>query len=335
MIPAIIGAVGGIASSLMGMFDNSAEDIAYLNYYEQQRQNRFLRWLANEQLRMAQAGREDARGNQSYYDPSTNTWKVDATDMTKQLLSASDREEYLRLTQDSARRRDGLEANYLRRMEEGDLADNYLDELRLPSPYTRQGIEDAYRTLSEEGINEGYDKTSNNLLRQFMRSGAEPGNVGKLLSQVNADRSKSLGSAKANAYLKSLEAFDTLEGNRTKGILDKYNLFATRASNFEDVPFAPTNVDATAQSNLAAGAALQPQLTGLAGSFLSRITPQMAGGDGGMSRYGLGIGSIGDALSGLYDLWESENQQDRVIGNAYVSGGNSSRYDRMQRGRGV
>lgn len=87
-------------AQVIGNFMNGSSSKALSREQMQQQQQ-----LAAEQMRMAQAGRTDAYGNKTYYDPVTNQWKTELTPLQKALLSAEQTEQSRSLNEDAPRAR--------------------------------------------------------------------------------------------------------------------------------------------------------------------------------------------------------------------------------------
>lgn len=319
--PAAIMAGAGIGSALMGLFDDTDAQIANANLQEQ-RANRFLmEQIANQQMRMGQAGSYDANGNLTRYNPATNTWELDLTPTTQSIINAWNSEELKRGTQDQYDSRQERQLALQRRLQEGGTADSFLTQLMQPSPYNQNAIQAALLERMTSGVNEGFDREQNNVMRQALRGGVDQGSIGNILAEFSNNRADALGQAEANSYLQSLESSSALEGARTGRLGNLYNLFATRAANINNAPFAPSGIESGAESNLAASRALVPQSLGLAGSLLGRSVPQMQNYQGGLTKAGLALGSIGDALSGLFDYSGSNALfGDRQLGNQLSNG---------------
>jgi len=128
----------------------------------------FQKWLANEELRMGQASRQDAMGNTVRYDKALNKWVTDLTPFQNQLSKAGEHEQYLSLVNDAAQNRQVRERAFQRGSDAGEDYNRELAGYR-----NNQGPgEDAIRSQltdlilrSRQGQNNG-GGNPNNFIRQ-------------------------------------------------------------------------------------------------------------------------------------------------------------------------
>jgi hypothetical protein len=80
----------------------------------------FQKWLANEEMRMGQASRQDAYGNTVRYDKALNKWVTDLSPYQNQLAKAGEHEQFLNLTSDAARNRQVRERAFQRGQDAGE-----------------------------------------------------------------------------------------------------------------------------------------------------------------------------------------------------------------------
>lgn len=95
----MFGAVLGAITSLVGIGLQAQAQQDQLNF--QYAKFNWEKNRANQQDRFAQAGRQDAYGNETYYDRALNEWKTQLTPMQKEIQQAGEKEQRLQLTKDA------------------------------------------------------------------------------------------------------------------------------------------------------------------------------------------------------------------------------------------
>lgn len=306
----IIGGVGGLLGGLFG--DDANEEAAGVA-----RQNlKFQREIANRILDAQLGSFVDARGNTVRYDPATKTWTTDVTPITQSLIEAGDAEQLQRLTSDAALRRSGMGANATRRADEGALADALLDQFGGPSPYSRESLEGLLSKSAMFGIDDAYDGVIQDFSRQALRTGST--GTGTTLAGLASQRAKDTSRALTDAQLQAYGLYEDLEGKRSGRLGNSYNMMASRASNYADVPFQPSPIaDAlsgtmTDRSRAALGAG-QVASSGVGNAYGALANPDLyQSGIPGMVTAAGGI--LADL--GLFDSTKyNDTAQSKTIGN--------------------
>lgn len=255
-----INAAGGILSGIMGSrAQDEANAIQWANYQAQEQANFLQRIMAERQYELMTAGQTDARGDTVRYVPGVG-WVTEASPMSQSLINATDREQLQRLTGDSQLRRQGLQENSSRRMEEGRWADELMRRAQEVPEVSQQGIIQQLIARATEDTNAAYDDTINRTATQALRSGAS--NAGDVMSSINRQRGSDVRKAGLDANIQGMDLYRQLTQGQQGFNSNLYNQIASRASNFEDVPFQPTNVNET---------------------LANRNTGQMAGAQGAMN----------------------------------------------------
>lgn len=95
----MIGAALGAITSLVGIGLQAQAQAQQLNF--QYAQLIWQKQRAREQDRFAQAGRQDAYGNETVYDRGLNKWLTNLTPMQKEIMQAGEKEQRLQLTKDA------------------------------------------------------------------------------------------------------------------------------------------------------------------------------------------------------------------------------------------
>lgn len=95
----MLGAITGLIGAGLSASNNAAaQNIQWANLIFQKQQ-------ARKQERFAQAAHTDQFGNKQYYDPATNSWKIDLSPMQKAISSATEQEQFRSMTEDAERNR--------------------------------------------------------------------------------------------------------------------------------------------------------------------------------------------------------------------------------------
>jgi len=164
-------------------------------------------------------------------------------------------------------------------MQEGNAANAALTELGNPNPYDPKRIIADTIAKRRAGVNEGFDKTQAATLTSNLRTGTASDNI---IAQLAKARGSALSDANAGGYTEGAQIAEGLTGSRQARIGNNYNMLASRASNFDDVPFAPTTLSnqaqeaAFARNPASAGqpVLMSPRMNDQAGQFnLNAIKP--------------------------------------------------------------
>lgn len=314
MIGQGINAGAGLLSGLLGK--SSQDAAAAYNHavnaanLQRQDQSAFMQQLlAREYQQMAQAGNTNARGDRTEYIPGVG-WVTTPSAATAGLISASDAEQRARLTSDSVTRRRGLQENESRRIREGQAADVFLQQLMQQPDYSMQSLRDELLNRVVTDTNKAFDRTADRIGTQALRSGAS--NAGDIMRSLNAQRADAVRSAGAGAISDARQLFEQLETARTGRAGNLYNLLASRASNFDDVPFQPSNVNdslqafQTGQRGNALGMA-GTVMTGMSapGGRIQQINPNFSSANF--------IGGAGSNIGGMIEQWGAQQQMNDLM----------------------
>jgi hypothetical protein len=225
-----IGALASAASSLIGSAaaSGAASD-----------QNK----LTAEQIKTSRANQVDARGNQTIYDPDTNSFTTYTSADTKKLLDATDRETLQTLTNDAPLYREALNDASVRRQDESRLADALMDKYKglvsgdLGSGNSEQSLEAALLRSRLGGNTEATQSMASGMLKQGVRSGASglTDAMQKLGTQL---REANTGSA-ASAGLEAKGMHQQYAGTALNDALSNYSGIANRADSLEVNPSVP------------------------------------------------------------------------------------------------
>lgn len=255
--------VGSLANSVIqGNRAASLQRAIALRNLQMQEQAQFKQnSLANRMLAMQESGQTDARGNQTRYIPGVG-WVTTPSDMTRKLTDASDREELRRATIDAALRRRGMQSNETRRGAEGARADATFNEWGQDDGYDENRLFNMIRQRNREGLARGYDDESRNAMRQAMRSNNS--NAGSIIARLAERRAEGYRKADSQAKIDALTQSEGLKSGRDARLGNKYNMLASRATNYEDTPFQPNNLSNSLLATLTARNNTAPQAFGVA-----------------------------------------------------------------------
>jgi hypothetical protein len=238
----LIAAGGSILGGVLA--NRSAGDARDLT----EQQLAFQRDAFNKQFAAATDPVVDIRGNRTTYVPGVG-WQTTSTPQTARLINASDTENYNRLTNDASLARTGRLANALSRRNEGNAAAGILPTLQA-SPFgtSPKSMVDASYRAKAHGIKQGYEGPENATITQALRGGATSSNVGNIMSKFAQREAGDLGAASDAALSEGNNNWQNLTSNYRAGQGNLYNVLASRASNFDDVPFQPTSIPTEALS---------------------------------------------------------------------------------------
>lgn len=282
----------------------AAMQMAQQNYLLQKR-------IADQQYELSTAGRKDARGNYTHYVPGQG-WVTDVTPTTQGLIGASDAGQRQNLVTDLTRGQMERGQNFQRRQQEGGVANSMLSALenRYGAP-TREGVTGALKVANYTGANEGADNAKSAIGSAALRTGGA--SLPTATNFSNVDRGAVTGgrTALARADVDAPAMYEAQLGNWTKNRADPYNMLATRASNTQDVPFAPENISTgvdTASMNAAnTGAATVARGQGGPAMGMNSILAATTMQNLNRPNYGMFAGGITDALTDMFKKRKSSN----------------------------
>lgn len=298
----VVSAGLGLAGQAMDMFglggQNDQNDLAAALAYRQMQE-------ADRAYKASIAGRVDAMGNQTIYDPATNTWQTIASPETKRRDEVAALEEYRRNTEDAALRRTGLRENADRRLMEGQAADALFEDVLMRMAESFKDYDPNAIYAEEVGratqlVDDAYGDVENSTARQAMRSG-NAADMERLVSSLADEKAKAYRANTPSRWQVLQQVNAANQGNNANA-LQNYNTLATRASNFDDVAFAPNaDMQALAASLQKAGsqtpyaAGMSSAALGEAGKNLVNSMPTM--------QFGPIANQLGSALNGAWDLF--------------------------------
>ena len=248
---ASLGIAGaGAASGIMQANSASkaaaaSNDIALRNYYLQ-------RQMAQEQMRMAQAGSTDSRGNRTEYIPGVG-WVTTPTERTRSLQTASDNEQLQRLTTDAIRARLVRERASQRGLQEGAAADSLLTQLTSPYQERPADVRGLLTARNVARANSGAANMRKRIGMQSLRQGGS-GGYGNALTRLaqteQADRRSAIADANYDAPVEASARTAARQGD----VQNRYSGLAAGARAPVDVAFQPDQIGTSLSEQLAARA---------------------------------------------------------------------------------
>jgi len=235
-VAAAIGAAGAIGSSLINK--KSADKQAGMSAEELA----FQRDAFNRQFAADTDPVTDSYGTKTTYVPGEG-WRTVPGPLIQPVITGGAIEQRNQLDDAQRARTEGLSAA-LRRRQEGQVADQYLAQLGAGSPYgSPEQFVSALRSSKRADINDAYDGVVKNALRQNLRAGGGPSSSANIIAKVGQRKAQDFAKAGTDALVEGNQAYEGLEGARTARLGNVYGALAGRATNVNNVPFAPTQLD--------------------------------------------------------------------------------------------
>jgi hypothetical protein len=239
----MIGAMLGAVTSLVGIGLQAQAQAAQLNL--QYAQFNWQKQRAREQDRFAQAGRQDAYGNETYFDSGLNKWMTKLTPMQKEISQAGEKEQRLQLTQDAPAARKIRSAVQKRSEEAKEPYNRAMNAYQYAQPPSELSIRNDLTQLMATN-NMARSKADQALL---MRQAARMGTGAKAEEIINAVDQK-LGSEQKSTMLQARNqavqeraarqaAHETEYGPRLKMWAD----LMQQGGNMPDMPKSSLNAD--------------------------------------------------------------------------------------------
>lgn len=307
-----IGPAAGAIGQIFGAFGDSGAEETSREGLEFQKQ------LFEKLYALATANRTDARGNVTGYDPARGFF-TDLQPSSQAQITAEDVENYLRMTKDQKLRREGMEANALRRTTEGDAADDALGELRYGPRNTGASLTGDLVEAATRGVNRGYDDAANNIMRTGMRTG-DSTSSGSALAKMGEKRGRDLSDAVLDARIAGPQLYEQLESARVGRGLSNYNTLASRASNFDNVAFEPSGIDASTGATQASipGAATAAGQMGMYGLNFGNVANSQQNNQFDPNMFSMGTGELGQVFGSLFGQGSSPYVSgNRQLGNQW------------------
>lgn len=304
-VAAAIGAAGAIGGGLLNK--SAANKAAGMSAEELA----FQRDAFNKQFAADTDPTVDAYGTRTTYTPGVG-WRTTPGPLVQPVITGGAIEQQNMLGDAQRARTEGISAA-LRRRQEGQVADKYLGELGAGSPYgSPQQFVSALRSSKRSDINDAYDGVVKNALRQNLRAGGGSSSGANIIAKVGQRKAADFEKAGSDALVEGNQAFEGLEGARTARLGNVYGALAARATNVNNVPFQPTQLDG---SSLAAARANGQQANPYGSAIASSLAQKNALSQG-KANSDL-ADKLGIAGAGLYDSIFGKRQLDNQTSDGY------------------
>lgn len=310
MAGAIFGMLGAIPSAIGAMEGAEATreaaqanwQINVLNYYMRNKERQDRINMYETARRETKLGSTDAQGNRTRWDPAKG-WVAELAPESKHLQNLQMQEQRNVLEQDLPMRRDRLQRNARRQLDEDYTAKGFLQELRGIQKEDPTAIRNLLYGAMTRGVGEAYNRQGNQAMKTALRTGAS--NTGAILASLARGQSDALARASADAELKSMDFVDQQYNQRRSAAANFYNLFAERGSRMPDVSYAPQNIGQAASALLSQFASQSnadnrgtAEAYGQKGGTIDYVQPDM-GAANGWASMGSVIGGIGSQMGGM------------------------------------
>lgn len=159
---------------------------------------------ADDQVQLAKSTKADAYGNQVYYDPATNSYKIKLDPSQQRILDANNTENFKRSTEDQARAREGNEQNAAIRSRAKGIFDQDANDYQYGKPAVNEGAL-ANQILQGQNADRqsGYAALRSALATQAIRGG-NASSIADIGQQVRSDPNKFFSDA-ANANMQAAQ----------------------------------------------------------------------------------------------------------------------------------
>ena len=295
-------AIGGgfaVAGGIMNLINQGQQNQMAGKQLQLARENQMLQQIqADRQYELSTAGRTDARGNRMYYTPGVG-WRTELTAGSRDAIQGSDAVERMNMIDTLFRGKDERDMAFRRRLEEGSAASPLLKQLMYGyGQPTKEGVVGAKKIADVTGVSENTDNAKSAYATQAMRSGTSvaPTNFSNMDTGATTGIRKALASADAGASPMVDAAVSSWQNTK----LNPYNTLATRASNVENVPFAPSQIGNNLDASMANAAVVGASKNNGSEAIQRGFAPMYSamGGQKPLS-YDTFTGGIGQILSGM------------------------------------
>lgn len=317
LLGGVLGAGGSIASGLIGAEEadetrqtNWAANL--LNYYQRQKEHNDAIAAAAQNRRDQHLGTTDIRGTRVHFVPGKG-WVTDAGPGVQNMITAQDKEQMLQLQHDLPLRRQVMDRNYSRGLQDEALADTFRRRLQnIPGVTPDEAYQADFYNAQARGLQQASADAGRRVFTQAQRTG--PGtNMAPIAAALQREDNTAYGDAALKAKIMS-RGLGLQEKQQQEGELSGlYNMFATRASQLPETNFKPTlfgndELDLGAKGALTTGAE-GVATAGAKGGSLDYIQPN----------YGL-ANAVGGGASALASAFRGYGAQQAYQGGSSVGG---------------
>lgn len=256
-------AVGGTALSAVNSQNASsaAAKTSSNNAQSAANSEQYQHALNAEAMKRSIAGSTDARGDQTYYDPATNTWKTKLSNTGAQLQGASDAASIKRNTGDVQTAQDANNAAMLSAIKARSAAGPALAAVQNFKPMSSKGLEGDLQETATTANRQAQAPIIADTLRQFARTGSAAAPV---LTTMMRDNATSLRQTMLDDAIKAKQNVVGINAGNLSSLTDTYSKL-NGASNpnltFPQLSTSNLSDELSSQANTRAAGAAQPAST--------------------------------------------------------------------------
>ena len=319
MIPLALLLQGG--GSLMSYFQNKQQQeannaIAAQNFANQERARQDALNEANRAFKLATATTKDAQGNTTSYNSSTG-WETKLAPIVQSILNASQQQELRQRTAGAWDQQQEDNANYRRRLQEGQLADAQMTQMQQNYTPSQTTLEQILATQAAQSAGQANQALQRGAALSAVRSNSDASQTLANMAKAGSDAARTNG---MDTYLGSFDAASKIsQGNQNAASL--MNMLASRASDSKNTPYTPTQ----------AGSGIDDRMAAMSTNAQNALTNKQSAASmtGGQMDYVKANNSLGSMLSSLGSMYggyksNQQNQQnyDQLVKQLGLSGGN-------------
>ena len=246
----LIGGLAGAGASLAGGIMNAETQdetnqlnwaINIMNMQQRERERQEAIAMALKVRAEQKLGTTDIRGTRTHFVPGKG-WVVEGAPAVLEMQALQDAEQKKVLQHDLPMRRNVMDRNYSRGIEEEALADTFKRQLQ--NTYTPSDTElegDLYNAQAM-GIREASGDAGRRVFTQAMRTG-QNSNFDDIAASMMRENNAAYAKAALNSKLAARGSGQAVADNRRKNLSNLYNLFATRAGQLPETNYKPQSID--------------------------------------------------------------------------------------------
>lgn len=333
----MIGGLAGAGASIAGGIMNAEAQeetnqlnwaINVMNMQQRERERQEAIAMALKVRAEQKLGTTDIRGTRTHFVPGKG-WVVEGAQSIKDMMALQDAEQKKVLQHDLPLRRNVMDRNYVRGLEDEALADTFRRQLNNTYTPDDKAFESDLYNAQAMGLREASGDAGRRLFTNVGRTGGNARAYGEVASNMMREDNAAYAKAALTSKLMARGSGEKEASARRNSLANLYNLFATRAGQMPEVNYKPQALDnegtlAAAQTGLLGAGNTATSMFGKKGGELDYTQANMgwgnavaaggsalasafrgmgAGKSGGVQGFG-GSGSSGD--SDIYTATEGD-----------------------------
>lgn len=247
LIGSLAGAGAGIAGGIMNA---EAQDetnqlnwaINVMNMQQRERERAEAIAMANKLRAEQKLGSTDIRGTRTHFVPGKG-WVVEGAPDVLAMQKLQDAEQKKVLQHDLPLRRNVMDRNYSRGIQEEALADTFRRQLQNTYTPSDEGIAADLYNAQTMGLREASADAGRRAFTQVGRTGASPRAYGEVATNLSRENNNAYAKAALTSKLMSRGMGQKEADTRRNSLANLYNLFATRAQQLPEVNYKPQSID--------------------------------------------------------------------------------------------